>query len=164
MNTSPLELIVTAGPLKDRRFPVSAAGLRLGRSSSCEIAISDPALSRNHCLFELREEDSLWITDLASANGTFVNGEELGSDSRRLGLEGGPDRREVVVRDHEGVPCASSRDPRGGGYPEGGDPAPRPREQRVGMAMISPVELDEALAPGDAAGESDRSHRRLGTR
>ena len=86
MNTSPLELIVTAGPLKDRRFSVSAAGLRLGRSSSCEIAISDPALSRNHCLFELREEDSLWITDLASANGTFVNGEELGSNSRRLGL------------------------------------------------------------------------------
>ena len=86
MNTSPLELIVTAGLLKDRRFSVPAAGLRLGRSSSCEIAISDPALSRNHCLFELRDNGSLWVTDLASANGTFVNGEELGSDSRQLNL------------------------------------------------------------------------------
>ena len=83
MNTSPPELIVTAGPLKDRRFSPPAAGLRLGRSSSCEISISDPALSRNHCLFEVRD-GALWITDLASANGTFVNGEELGADSRRL--------------------------------------------------------------------------------
>ena len=86
MNTSPLELIVTAGLLKDRRFSVPAAGLRLGRSSSCEIAISDPDVSRNHCLFELRDNGSLWLTDLASANGTFVNGEELGSDSRQLNL------------------------------------------------------------------------------
>jgi len=77
------EILVTAGPLKDRRFEVPAAGLRLGRSSSCEIAISDPALSRNHCLFELRE-GRLFITDLASANGTAVNGTELGADSVEL--------------------------------------------------------------------------------
>lgn len=78
-----LEILVTTGPLQGRRFAVAANGLRLGRSSSCEIAVTDPALSRSHCLFELRE-DALWITDLASINGTFVNGEQLGADSRRL--------------------------------------------------------------------------------
>ncbi len=82
MNTTP-EILVTIGSLKGTRFTVTGMGLRLGRSSSCEIAISDPALSRNHCLFELRE-GALWVTDLASANGTFVNGEQLGADSRRL--------------------------------------------------------------------------------
>ena len=77
------ELLVTAGVLKGRRFSVPEAGLRLGRSSSCEMSVSDPALSRNHCLFEVRE-GSLWVTDLASANGTLVNGDELGDESRRL--------------------------------------------------------------------------------
>ena len=33
-------------------------------------------LSRHHCLFEYVHGD-LRLTDLASANGTFVNGEEL---------------------------------------------------------------------------------------
>ena len=78
-----LELLVTEGPLKGRRFAVPAEGLRLGRSSSCEISIPDPALSRNHCLFEARD-GGLWVTDLASANGTIVNDVQLGPDSHCL--------------------------------------------------------------------------------
>ncbi len=78
------EILVAVGPLSGQRFSVPAeGGLRLGRSSSCEIAVSDPALSRNHCLFEQRD-GAIWITDLASANGTQVNDEPLGADSRRL--------------------------------------------------------------------------------
>lgn len=79
------EILVTVGPLRGRRFTVTERGLRLGRSSTCEIAMPDPALSRNHCLFELRDGD-LWVTDLASANGTVVNGVALGADSRRLAV------------------------------------------------------------------------------
>ena len=78
-----LELLVTEGPLKGRRFAVPAEGLRLGRSSSCEISIPDPVLSRNHCLFETRD-GGLWVTDLASANGTIVNAVQLGPDSQCL--------------------------------------------------------------------------------
>ena len=81
--TTQLELLVTEGPLKGRRFAVPDEGLRLGRSSSCEISIPDPALSRNHCLLEARD-GGLWVTDLASANGTAVNGVQLGPDSRCL--------------------------------------------------------------------------------
>ena len=76
-----LEILVTVGPLKGQRFSVPADGIRLGRSSSCEISIPDPALSRNHCLFETRD-GGLWVTDLASANGTIVNDMQLGPDSR----------------------------------------------------------------------------------
>ena len=77
------EILVAKGPLKGNRFTVTEAGLRLGRSSTCEISIPDPALSRNHCLFEVRD-GALWVTDLASANGTLVNDEPLGADSRAL--------------------------------------------------------------------------------
>ena len=85
METSTPELLVVAGPLAGRRFEVPPAGLRLGRSSSCEIAVADPALSRNHCLFERRGEE-LWVTDLASANGTLVNDVELGAEPVRLAV------------------------------------------------------------------------------
>ena len=77
------EIIVTKGPLKGSRFTVPDVGLRLGRSSTCEISIADPALSRNHCLFEVRD-GMLWVTDLASANGTIVNDDPLGAESKAL--------------------------------------------------------------------------------
>ena len=70
---APCELQVTEGPLKGKRYSVPESGLKLGRSSSCDIAIPDLALSRNQCLFELRD-GAIWVTDLASANGTTVNG------------------------------------------------------------------------------------------
>ena len=83
MESQPVELFVKTGPLEGRRFTVTEAGIRLGRSVSCEISIPDPALSRNQCLFELRE-GKVWVTDLASANGTTVNDVELGTSSREL--------------------------------------------------------------------------------
>ena len=85
MESQSVELLVTAGPFEGRRFTVTEAGIRLGRSSSCEISIPDLALSRNQCLFELRE-GKVWVTDLASANGTAVNGAELGTSSREIAV------------------------------------------------------------------------------
>jgi len=77
------ELLMTKGGRAGERFLVTPEGIRFGRSSSCEIAVKDPSLSRNHCLFELRD-GAVWVTDLASANGTQVNGQDLGADSRVL--------------------------------------------------------------------------------
>ena len=78
------ELLIASGPMSGTRFEVGAGGVRLGRSSSNDVHIPDEELSRNHCLFEQSGEAGIRITDLASANGTFVNGEQLGSDSREL--------------------------------------------------------------------------------
>lgn len=78
------ELEVRDGPLAGRRFAVGDGGLRLGRSSSNDIQIPDEELSRNHCLFEPVGETGIRLTDLASANGTFVNGRQLGGDPATL--------------------------------------------------------------------------------
>ena len=75
------ELLVVNGELSGRRFAIGSGGLRLGRSSSNDIHMSDEELSRNHCLFEPVGEDGVRLTDLASANGTIVNGSMLGGDS-----------------------------------------------------------------------------------
>ncbi len=66
------------------RFEVGAGGVRLGRSLSNDVHIPDEEMSRNHCLFERSGESGIRVTDLASANGTFVNGKMLGSESREL--------------------------------------------------------------------------------
>lgn len=104
MDNQKIELLVMAGPLQGERFTVTESGLRLGRSSSCEISVADPALSRNQCLFEVRD-GAAWVTDLASANGTAVNGEELGTTSRKLAvgdrIQAGDCELEVVGGDAE---------------------------------------------------------------
>ena len=78
------ELLVETGEFAGRRYTVGAGGLRVGRSSSNDIQVVDEALSRNHCMFETSGEASVSVTDLASANGTLVNGGRLGSETRDL--------------------------------------------------------------------------------
>lgn len=79
-----LELLVEAGEIAGKRFSVGPAGLRLGRSSTSDIHVPDEELSRNHCLFDQSGEAGIRITDLASANGTCVNGVPLGSETVEL--------------------------------------------------------------------------------
>ena len=78
------ELVIVAGTFKGRRFGMKSGGVRLGRSSSNDISIPDEELSRNHCLFESEADGSIRLTDLASANGTYVNGESIGAKSVKL--------------------------------------------------------------------------------
>ncbi len=78
------EIAITAGPCAGRRFTVGDGGLRLGRSSSNDIQIPDEGLSRNHCLFECTADGSIRVIDLASANGTFVNGVQTGAEAAPL--------------------------------------------------------------------------------
>jgi pSer/pThr/pTyr-binding forkhead associated (FHA) protein len=65
-------LIFEQGLRADTQFPIVAEKTTLGRSSQCDIAIADPALSRIHCSFELKGVE-LWLKDHQSANGTLVN-------------------------------------------------------------------------------------------
>ena len=48
----------------------------LGRDEECEITISDSFTSHRHARIFL-EENTLYLEDLTSTNGTFVNGEKI---------------------------------------------------------------------------------------
>lgn len=78
------ELRVSFGEMKGRRYALADGTLRLGRSSSNDIHVADEELSRNHCLFEAFGTEGLRVIDLASANGTYVNGEKIGSRAVEL--------------------------------------------------------------------------------
>ncbi|MBX3276606.1 MAG: sigma 54-interacting transcriptional regulator [Acidobacteria bacterium] len=66
-------LITIAGPLKGNIFSLSDEGATIGREAANRICLSDMAVSRRHCVIELRE-DAFQVRDLDSFNGTFVNG------------------------------------------------------------------------------------------
>lgn len=46
----------------------------MGRSSSSDISLGDPSVSRFHCRVFFRPDNGLWVADLGSANQTLVNG------------------------------------------------------------------------------------------
>jgi len=66
-------LAVVAGPLKESILALPDREVPIGRDPSNLVAISDPSLSRRHCVLTPRA-GSYAIRDLDSRNGTFVNG------------------------------------------------------------------------------------------
>lgn len=60
----------------------------IGRDDDCAVVIDSPEVSRHHAVIEVGD-DGATIEDLGSKNGTFVEGERIGS---RVSL---PDRTEI---------------------------------------------------------------------
>ena len=59
-----------------QRYPVGPLGLKIGRSAPADVVLADSKVSRSHCMVELKE-DELFVSDLNSTNGTFVEGKRV---------------------------------------------------------------------------------------
>ena len=66
----------------------------LGRVASCDVKITHPLVSRRHCQVEATA-DGIYVQDLGSSNGTYVNGGRAAGrvrmcvgDVLRIGQEG----------------------------------------------------------------------------
>ncbi len=66
------ELFVVNGICGGTVFFLPDVPTVLGRSPECHIQVADPWISSMHALFE-RRGDQLWVVDLDSRNGTFVD-------------------------------------------------------------------------------------------
>jgi len=75
-------LVAVSGPLKDSVFALPAEELSLGRDASNGLPISDPSVSRRHCVIQQKGVD-FQIRDLESRNGTLVNGKAVQEHSLR---------------------------------------------------------------------------------
>src|SRR5438876_9594722 len=53
----------------------------VGRSSDCDYQICHPLISRRHCVFYLQDGE-IWVRDLGSLNGTYLNGERVKDPQR----------------------------------------------------------------------------------
>jgi pSer/pThr/pTyr-binding forkhead associated (FHA) protein len=54
----------------------------VGRLRECDLALSDTAVSRLHCLLKI-DPPNIWVRDLESTNGTYINGKRIDKDNVR---------------------------------------------------------------------------------
>jgi predicted component of type VI protein secretion system len=78
MAAQPYELKMRSGPNPGMTFPLEQEEILLGRDLANDITIGDPEVSRRHARFFMRD-DNIFVEDLGSTNGTFLNGERISS-------------------------------------------------------------------------------------
>ena len=71
----PPQRVVTLS-FEGREIPVTTDRVLLGRSRECDIRLTDTNVSRRHAEVR-REDDTYWIVDLGSTNGTELNGRRV---------------------------------------------------------------------------------------
>src|SRR6204780_665233 len=66
-----------SGKYQGGEFPVAAEKqILVGRSSDLDMVLVEDMVSRKHARIAM-QADQIWIEDLGSTNGTFVNGEKI---------------------------------------------------------------------------------------
>jgi len=72
-----LEVLTTEGGLaKGQVFKVGRTGLTVGRGSNNDVLLPDSFASQDHAKFFYKDTE-VWLEDLGSTNGTWVNGEKI---------------------------------------------------------------------------------------
>lgn len=71
-----LELWVIAGLDAGHRMPLDRP-VELGRGAGCQLVVRGPRVSRRHCLISPVGGGTATVTDLGSANGTWVDGAQV---------------------------------------------------------------------------------------
>ena len=66
-------IVMRSGPIPGSSYFIEKDEVFLGRDLTNDLPVPDPEISRRHARF-LRRGDSIYIEDLGSTNGTFLNG------------------------------------------------------------------------------------------
>jgi pSer/pThr/pTyr-binding forkhead associated (FHA) protein len=100
-----ISLTVTQGSLEGKEFVVTKRGRYvIGRAEDCDICLTGTnaaSVSRRHCVLSV-EPPALSVRDLASRNGTIVNGENIGQRSESDPPESAPDDSFLEYALHDG--------------------------------------------------------------
>jgi len=79
-------VIRSGGGRSGETFEVSGERMTVGRSPEAEVFLDDVTVSRNHALL-VRRRDGLYIDDLGSLNGSYVNRRRIESHKLEHGDE-----------------------------------------------------------------------------
>jgi S-DNA-T family DNA segregation ATPase FtsK/SpoIIIE len=110
-----LELQVVGGPDCGGVVPLRPGRVTVGRCTSADVAVEDPALSRQHLRITVAS-DGLLLEDLRSSNGTTVDGQDVGPQGVRVvaGQRISAGSSKMVVRASATRPAWTARTPDGG--------------------------------------------------
>lgn len=82
------ELAVLTGKNRGQKKPLNPPVFTIGSDPSSSLVFLDMLVSRKHAEILIKEDNSCWIRDLGSKNGTSVNGLALRDDKERLLKDG----------------------------------------------------------------------------
>jgi len=82
----------------ERTFRILPGGVRtVGRAAGADFIVDAPLISRVHCRLTALPDGSLEVRDLASTNGTFINGQRIQTARLTSGDRIGVGRVELVA-------------------------------------------------------------------
>jgi pSer/pThr/pTyr-binding forkhead associated (FHA) protein len=84
-----------SGDYQGKKYRFSSDTVTVGRSPECDLSLESDTVSYEHCRFSTRA-DGLYLTDLGSTNGTYVNGSRhdsgfIADGDKVVFGEGGPE-------------------------------------------------------------------------
>ena len=158
------ELYVERGPYAGTSYPLANKSLTLGRDPLSSIHIDDPEVSRQHALVISVAPDKYQIQDLGSMNGTFVDGQRLGSDlvtlrppsiikmGSRVVLVfrvGDKTKRAVSPKESSSSNTSVAGNPRG-------ESGATPRQSSASQPRSTPLEENRDMVAAPSAGMTQR--------
>lgn len=75
-DTLDVAFVVTVPGVGQKRYPMRQSSMRVGRSDQSDIVVKDSSVSSRHCDL-VKEAGAIFVRDLGSSNGTFVNEERI---------------------------------------------------------------------------------------
>ena len=72
--------IIKSGKYKGKTLKLPERNISIGRELDCDVRVTDPDVSRRHCELHIRE-GQLFVIDLKSQNGTFINDKPVQTES-----------------------------------------------------------------------------------
>lgn len=71
-----VKLVVVQGKPEGMQIPIPGPNFSIGRDPKCSLRPNNELVSKHHCTFVI-EGDQVFLEDMQSTNGTFVNNERL---------------------------------------------------------------------------------------
>lgn len=75
------KLVIASGKSAGKAIAVKRDKLLIGRSEECDIRPLSDEVSRRHCAVRI-DPGVVWVEDLGSRNGTFVNGQRIAEKTK----------------------------------------------------------------------------------